>query len=203
MPKSAIRLHWLPLDPTMQAPLSFFSETDNVVILNRFSQDMILIGVALPIALMFSAEALFGCNCHHWVDRHGVTLHGDDNSGHTHRALLLAKYLSQDKDSKPVVLSRAEVLEGLPTIRAFGWQGASSQLLTAHLDRFQTPHYMLICTQRRLDLVLDMVVMSLATVVEKLAVMLRSSTSHSLLGLFVETKPSESQPGEAAMLPSS
>lgn len=61
MPKSAIRLHWLLLDTTMQAPLSFFSATDNGVTLNRFSQDMTLIDLALPIALMSSAEAFFGC----------------------------------------------------------------------------------------------------------------------------------------------
>lgn len=42
---------------------------------------------------------------------------------------------------------------------------------------------MLLCAQRWLNLVLDIVVMALATVVVTLAVMLRSSTSSSLLGV--------------------
>lgn len=42
---------------------------------------------------------------------------------------------------------------------------------------------MLLCTQRWLNLVLDIVVMALATVVVTLAVMLRNSTDSSLLGV--------------------
>lgn len=61
MPKSAIRLHWLHLDTTMRAPLSFFSPTDSSVTLNRFSHDMTLLDLALPDALVSTADAFFGC----------------------------------------------------------------------------------------------------------------------------------------------
>ncbi|KAJ5209119.1 ABC transporter integral membrane type 1 [Penicillium cf. viridicatum] len=192
MPKSAIRLHWLLLDTTMQAPLSFFSATDNGVTLNRFSQDMTLIVLALPIALMSSAEAFFGC-----IATIGLIATGSAFMATTIPATLIVLYFLQkiylktsrqlrylDLESRSPLYSHfAEVLEGLPTIRAFGWQDALSKILTQHLDRSQTPYYMLLCAQRWLNLVLDIVVMALATVVVTLAVMLRSSTSSSLLGV--------------------
>jgi len=92
------------------------------------------------------------------------------------------RYLDLESRS-PLYSHFAEVLEGLPTIRAFGWRDAASKILTRHLDRSQTPYYMLLCAQRWLNLILDIVVMALATVVVTLAVMLRSSTSSSLLGV--------------------
>ncbi|KAJ5163601.1 ABC transporter integral membrane type 1 [Penicillium coprophilum] len=192
MPKSAVRLHWLLLDTTMQAPLSFFSGTDNGVTLNRFSQDMTLIDLALPIALMSSAEAFFGC-----IATIGLIATGSAFMATTIPATLIVLYFLQkiylktsrqlrylDLESRSPLYSHfAEVLEGLPTIRAFGWQDASSKILTRHLDQSQTPYYMLLCAQRWLNLVLDIVVMALATIVVTLAVMLRSSTSSSLLGV--------------------
>ncbi|KAJ6139789.1 ABC transporter integral membrane type 1 [Penicillium samsonianum] len=192
MPKSAIRLHWLLLDTTMKAPLSFFSATDNGVTLNRFSQDMTLVDLALPIALMSSAESFFGC-----IATIGLIATGSPFMATTIPITLIVLYFLQkiylktsrqlrylDLESRSPLYSHfAEVLEGLPTIRAFGWQDASSKILTQHLDRSQTPYYMLLCAQRWLNLVLDIVVMALATVVVTLAVMLRSSTDSSLLGV--------------------
>ncbi|CAG8909081.1 unnamed protein product [Penicillium egyptiacum] len=246
MPKSAIRLHWLLLDTTIRAPLSFFAATDNGVTLNRFSQDMILVDLALPIALMSSAESFFGC-----IATVGLIAMGSPFMATTIPLTLIVLYFLQkiylktsrqlrylDLESRSPLYSHfAEVLEGLPTIRAFGWQAASSEILIRHLDESQKPYYMLLCAQRWLNLVLDIVVMALATVVVTLAVMLRSSTDSSLLGValnnilgfnqllsyfitswttletslgaiarvksFVETTPSEDQPGTSAELPTS
>lgn len=61
MPKSAIRLHWSLLSTVIRAPLSFFSMTDSGVTLNRFSQDMTLVDLALPISLMSLGQSFFGC----------------------------------------------------------------------------------------------------------------------------------------------
>ncbi|PYI09440.1 hypothetical protein BO78DRAFT_438058 [Aspergillus sclerotiicarbonarius CBS 121057] len=76
-----------------------------------------------------------------------------------------------------------EILDGLPTIRAFGWQGALTDVLVKHLDRSQKPYYMLLCAQRWLNLVLDIMVMALATIVVALAVELHGSTNAWLLGV--------------------
>ncbi|KAJ5992424.1 ABC transporter integral membrane type 1 [Penicillium sp. IBT 35674x] len=192
MPKSALRLHWLLLDTAMQAPLSFFSAIDNGVTLNRFSQDMTLVDLALPIALMSSGEAFFGC-----IATIGLIATGSAFMATTIPPTLFVLYFLQkiylktsrqlrylDLESRSPLYSHfAEVLEGLPTIRAFGWQEPLSEILTRHLDNSQTPYYMLLCAQRWLNLVLDIVVMALATIVVALAVMLRNSTNSSLLGI--------------------
>ncbi|KAJ5660981.1 ABC transporter integral membrane type 1 [Penicillium longicatenatum] len=181
MPKSAIRLQWLLL-----------AATDNGTILNRFSQDMTLIDLALPIAVMSSAEAIFGC-----IATIGLIATGSAFMATTIPATLVVLYFLQEvylktsrqlryldlESRSPLYSHFAEVLEGLPTIRAFGWQDASSKILTQHLDKSQTPYYMLLCAQRWLNLVLDIVVMVLATVVVTLAVELRSSTNSGLLGI--------------------
>ncbi|KAJ5684651.1 ABC transporter integral membrane type 1 [Penicillium maclennaniae] len=172
MPKSAIRLHWLLLDTTIQ--------------------DMTLIDLALPIALMSSAEAFFGC-----IATIGLIATGSAFMVTTIPATLVVLYFLQkvylktshqlrylDLESRSPLYSHfAEVLEGLVTIRAFGWQEASSKMLTRHLDKSQMPYYMLLCAQKWLNLVLDIVVMALATIVVTLAVVLRSSTNLSHLGV--------------------
>lgn len=192
MPKSAIRLHWLLLDTTMRAPLSFFSATDSGVTLNRFSQDMTLVDLALPVALMSTADAFFGC-----IATIGLIATGSPFMATTIPVTLIVLYFLQkvylktsrqlrylDLESRSPLYSHfAEALEGLPTIRAFGWQDASTKILTHHLDQSQKPYYMLLCAQRWLNLVLDIVVMALATVVVTLAVMLRNNTDSSLLGV--------------------
>ena len=130
----------------------------------------------------------------------------------------------------PLYSHFVEVLDGLPTIRAFCWQTASTEVLIQHLDQSQKPYYMLLCAQRWLNLVLDIMVMTLATIVVALAMELHKSTNAGLLGValnnilglnqqlslfitswttfetslgaiariktFVETTPSEAQPGE-------
>ncbi|KAJ9485611.1 hypothetical protein VN97_g7741 [Penicillium thymicola] len=192
MPKSAIRLHWLLLDTTMRAPLTFFSTTDSGVTLNRFSQDMTLVDLALPGALMSTADAFFGC-----IATMGLIATGSAFMATTIPATLIVLYFLQkvylktsrqlrylDLESRSPLYSHfAEALEGLPTIRAFGWQDASTEILTHHLDQSQKAYYMLLCAQRWLNLVLDIVVMALATVVVTLAVMLRNNTDSSLLGV--------------------
>lgn len=49
-PQSAIYLHKILVQSTLKAPMSFFDVTDTSVLLNRFSQDMSLIDMQLPIA---------------------------------------------------------------------------------------------------------------------------------------------------------
>ncbi|PYH89693.1 putative multidrug resistance protein [Aspergillus ellipticus CBS 707.79] len=244
MPKSAIRLHWLLLDAVIQAPLSFFSSTDSGVTLNRFSQDMNLVDLALPIALSFTGQAFFGC-----IAAISLIATGSSFMVLTIPFTLIVLFLLQrvylktsrqlrflDLEARSPLYSHfTEVLDGLPTIRAFGWQAASTEVLIKHLDESQKPYYTLFCAQRWLNLVLDIVVMVLATIVVALAVELRGSTNAGLLGValnnilgfnqslssfitswttletslgaivriktFVETTPSESQPGENSEAP--
>jgi ATP-binding cassette subfamily C (CFTR/MRP) protein 1 len=76
-----------------------------------------------------------------------------------------------------------ETLDGLASIRAFGWQQTSRDVNIKALDRSQRPYYLLYCVQRWLNLVLDLLVAGLAVAVVTLAVELRGSTSAGLLGI--------------------
>jgi ABC-type multidrug transport system fused ATPase/permease subunit len=50
-PKTAESLHYVLVKTTFNAPMSFFESTDTSILLNRFSQDMSLVEVPLPVAL--------------------------------------------------------------------------------------------------------------------------------------------------------
>lgn len=83
----------------------------------------------------------------------------------------------------PVYSHFLETLEGLSTIRAFGWQNKFTEENIRRLDDSQRPYYFMFCIQRWLALALDLLVAGLATVVVTLATTMRSSTSPGLLGV--------------------
>jgi ATP-binding cassette subfamily C (CFTR/MRP) protein 1 len=89
-----------------------------------------------------------------------------------------------DLEAKSPVYSHfLETLDGRATIRAFGWHGKFRAINTSRLDASQWPCYLLFCIQRWLNLVLDLIVATLAVIVIALAVNMRTSTSASRLGL--------------------
>lgn len=49
-PISAAKMHQILVKATLNAPLAFFERTDTSVLVNRFSQDMTLVDLALPAA---------------------------------------------------------------------------------------------------------------------------------------------------------
>lgn len=74
-------------------------------------------------------------------------------------------------------------MNGLVTIRAFGWTSAYGDKTLTLLDTSQRPYYLLLCIQRWLTLVLNLVVAGLTVVIMGLAVALRSSINPGLLGV--------------------
>ena len=76
-----------------------------------------------------------------------------------------------------------ESLNGLSTIRAFGWKQESKETNKRLLDYSQRPYYLLYCIQRWLNLVLDLIVTAEAVLVVGLALGLKSSTTAGLLGV--------------------
>lgn len=83
----------------------------------------------------------------------------------------------------PVYTHFLETLEGLATIRTFGWQKPSLATNTELMDISQRPYYLLYCVQRWLTLVLNLVVSVIAVVVVSLAVKLNSRTSGAAIGV--------------------
>jgi len=49
-PMGANALHYVLVRSTMRAPMSFFEKTDTSIMLNRFSQDMTLLDLQLPMS---------------------------------------------------------------------------------------------------------------------------------------------------------
>ncbi|KAG4423435.1 hypothetical protein IFR04_003402 [Cadophora malorum] len=192
MPRAAIRLHHILLETVMYAPPSFFAKTDSGVVLNRFSQDMSLVDLQLPIATSTVFLSLFGCMAQMALISTGssymaltvpftlLAIYGIQNVYlRTSRQL---RYLDLENKS-PLFTHFMETLDGLATIRAFSWETKAKKAFDRHLDHSQRPYYMLLCIQRWLNLVLDLLVTALAVVVIALAVNLKSTTTAGLLGL--------------------
>lgn len=86
-----------------------------------------------------------------------------------------------------------ETLAGLSTIRSFGWTEAYLSKNRRLLDDSQKPYYLLLCVQRWLMLVLDLMVAALTLVLVGLAVGLRSQINPGFLGLALVNMMSLSQ----------
>lgn len=83
----------------------------------------------------------------------------------------------------PLYTHFAETLEGLSTIRSFGWQRQFVRTNFDHLDISQRPYYLLFCIQRWANLFLLLLVGITAVVVVALAMSLIGTTSPGRLGV--------------------
>lgn len=91
--------------------------------------------------------------------------------------------LLQLEAKSPLYKHFTETVEGLSTLRAFGWQEHFSATLLAFLDNSQRPYYLLFCIQRWLNLVLDLTVAAAAIIVVTLALLLPQSSSPGNIGI--------------------
>lgn len=89
-----------------------------------------------------------------------------------------------EMESRSVVLTNIlETVEGLPTIRAFGGEAKVTDEHLKGLDESQRPFYLLLCLQRWLNLVLDLLVAGIAVGVIALAVVLKDTTTGGQIGV--------------------
>ncbi|EFY89104.1 multidrug resistance protein MDR, putative [Metarhizium acridum CQMa 102] len=157
-----------------------------------FSQDMTLVDNALPMAFLnvttLSLRALAET---------GLIASGAPSIAATIPICFLALYFIQkyylrtsrqlrllDLETKsPLYTQFTETLAGLPTIRAFGW--APSFLADNHrrLDASQKPFYTMFCTQRWLQVVLDLFVAGTALVLVSVALRAPGHTTRGAVGL--------------------
>ncbi|KAK0717286.1 P-loop containing nucleoside triphosphate hydrolase protein [Lasiosphaeria miniovina] len=185
-------LKWLTEAEVMHAPQSYFAKTDTGTTLNRFSTDMMMLNRRLPLSLFQVCQALFRilsqCILLAVVQPLiTATLH----------LTVLAVFLIQkvyltrsrqlrflDLEARAMVnASFLETFEGVATIRAFSWQRQFIRDNTARLDLSLRPDYMLVCIQRWLDMVLDLMVPGLAMGVIGLAVALKGTNTGGQIGI--------------------
>ncbi|KAK0391974.1 hypothetical protein NLU13_1472 [Sarocladium strictum] len=192
IPHSASRLHWKLLDSVLQAPLWFFTTVDSGVTLNRFSQDMTLVDQTLPTAFFeVVLDTLVA------IASTALIASGAQYFASIIPFCVLPLYLLQkfylrtsrqmrhlDLESKsPLYTHFTETLNGVVTIRAFGWQQDFVQEQLRLLDISQRPYYLLFCIQRWLAVMLDLFVVVIATVLVTFAVKITHTTSSGAIGL--------------------
>ena len=76
-----------------------------------------------------------------------------------------------------------ESLDGMSSIRAYGWTDTYMTKNLQHLDTAQKPYYLLLCIQQWLTLVLGLIVAIFTTLLTILAVMLRGRIDPGFFGL--------------------
>src|SRR3569833_24307 len=74
-------------------------------------------------------------------------------------------------------------IQGISTIRAFGWQEEVAEENSRSLDYSQVPLYLLICLQRWLNIVLDLLVAIIAVAVIWVAVAFKDTATGGQIGV--------------------
>jgi len=85
----------------------------------------------------------------------------------------------------PLFTQFLDLLQGLSSVRAFGWQSQFREKYLDLLDASQRPYYLLFCIQRWLGVVLDLMVAVLATILMVLVVKLRAHFAPQFVALAV------------------
>ncbi|KAJ5279863.1 hypothetical protein N7478_005235 [Penicillium angulare] len=185
VPKSGEFFHRRLLTTVLSAPMLFFSTTDSGSILNRFSQDLQLIDMELPIAAINTIATVFLCMAQ--MALIGV---GSKYAAISFPLVLGVLFLIQklylrtsrqlrymDLEAKaPLFTHFTDSLQGLVTLRAFGWQHGMEKKNIQLLDTSQRPFYYMFAIQRWLTLSLDLVVAGIAILLIVLVVVLRGTS---------------------------
>ncbi|CAE7199875.1 hypothetical protein P3342_010333 [Pyrenophora teres f. teres] len=191
MPRASWAFHNVLLRTTLDAPLSLFAGDNVAHLLNRFSQDLQLIDMELPLALFNTSIEL--------LSTFGNLIVIAVSSGYiaaTMPAVLLVFFLLQkfylrtarqlrllDIEAKGPLFSHfLETLSGLAAIRAYSAQQDYKRRFLERLDFSQKPFYLLYCVQRWLNLVLDSVVAGIAIVFIAIAVQTKGHIAPGLIG---------------------
>lgn len=190
--RSSNNLHEQLLTAVCRAPLHFFTTTESGSILNRFSQDMSLIDMSLPLAFYLTFD----------LTLRGLVQTGVVASGASYFAAFLpvsflALYLVQkyylltsrqmrllDLEAKtPLYTQFTEIAAGLSTVRSFGWTKELLDESFKLLNTSQKPFYLMFCIQRWLELVLDLFVAGMAILLVTIALQIPGTTSEGAIGL--------------------
>jgi len=83
----------------------------------------------------------------------------------------------------PLFTLFTEVIDGLTTIRAFGWKQSLLEDNFKLLDKSQKPYYLLFCIQRWLTVVLDLFIAAIAIILVAFAVEFRNTTTQGAIGV--------------------
>ncbi|KAJ6022230.1 hypothetical protein N7540_007734 [Penicillium herquei] len=192
VPFASRNLHTTVLRTCMSAPMSFLSSLDTGALITRFSQDMRLVDMILPRAFISTGFQFFGA-----IAQGATTIASLPYLAATLPLLFGVLYsiqkfylrtssqlrLLEIELKSPLYTHFIESLAGVTTIRAFGWTYATTNRMLSILDTAQRPYYLLLCIQRWLSLVLNLIVAGITVLLVGLSVPLRSHMDPGLLGI--------------------
>lgn len=192
VPLSGKNFHRNLLTTVLNAPMSFFAATDAGITINRFSQDLQLIDMDLPLAALNTFATFILCIAQLillavgsyyvaiafpfliaalWVVQHAYL-----------RTSRQIRFMDLEAKS-PLYALFTESVSGLATLRAFGWRDALENKQHKLLDRSQRPYYLLYAIQRWLTFVLDMFVAGIAVLLIIIITQLRNVLPTGLIGV--------------------
>ncbi|EXL40888.1 hypothetical protein FOCG_16654 [Fusarium oxysporum f. sp. radicis-lycopersici 26381] len=192
VPLSGNSFHQSLLKTVLNAPMSFFAATDAGVTINRFSQDLQLVDMDLPLSALNTFATFVLC-----IAEMVLISVGSYYTAIAFPFLFAALWMVQhtylrtsrqlrfmDLEAKsPLYALFTESVAGLATLRAFGWRDALEKKHHDLLDRSQRPFYLLYAAQRWLTLVLDLFVTVIAVLVVVLVTQLRGVLPTGLIGV--------------------
>ncbi|XXG98141.1 hypothetical protein Hte_004462 [Hypoxylon texense] len=174
------------------APFRFFASTDSGELLNRFSQDMHLVDMDLPLVMFNYTStaislgikvvilAIFSRYLGATIPVLGVAVY-----------FLQRFYLQTSRQMRllgiearaPLYTHFGETTAGKATIRAFGWQPQYRRRNHELVDDSQRPVYLQSCIQQWLAFVLDLLVAALAAVLVAIVVTWHDSFTAGSVGV--------------------
>ncbi|CAK38280.1 uncharacterized protein An03g04880 [Aspergillus niger] len=179
VPTSSNRLHDYLVMKIDKAPLYWLTCTDSGITLNHFSQDMTLIDRSLPADFLKTSKnftqclmsAIFICVGAKYmaplIPLSVIVVYSIQKFYlRTSRQL---RHLDLESKS-PLYTQFTETINGLVTIRAFGWQNSFREEHQELLQKPNRPYYMLVVIQRGLILGLDLSVAGIAILLVILSV---------------------------------
>ena len=192
VPHASKGLHEQLLHTVVGAPLTFFTETDSGVTINRFSSDLTLIDNELPsaliatilqLALFLVGGGLIAANATYALALIAVVIFVVFLVQRFYlRTSRQLRHLDLEKKA-PLFTHFQETLAGLPSIRAFGWADQFCSKNFDLLDRSQRSACLLLCVQCWLGVVLDLLVAAIATILMVIIVLLRHKINPGQVGL--------------------
>ncbi|KAF2720005.1 P-loop containing nucleoside triphosphate hydrolase protein [Polychaeton citri CBS 116435] len=176
-------LHKNLLQTLSHARWTFLGGADSGKILNHFSQDIELVDRDLPFGFINTLLNLFTA-----VGQSALIVALFPWSAIAVGCCLLVLYVLQkfylrtsrqlrllDLEAKsPLYSNYAETLNGLDTLRTYGWLGNNFDVAQTLLNRSQQPAYLLLIAQQWLNFVLDIIVACIAVIVVSIAVLEKS-----------------------------
>ncbi|KAF3012558.1 hypothetical protein E8E14_000617 [Neopestalotiopsis sp. 37M] len=189
---SAIALHSDMLISTVRAPLRFFTTTNTGTLTNRFSQDMELIDMNLPLVMINYCASGFTA-----IAKAIILIVFSQYLATMAPFVVAVLYFLQSfylKTSRqvrfleiegkaPLYTHFIESVAGAPTIRAFGWQSQYQERNYKFIDQSQRPAYIQYCIQGWLNFVLDILVTIIAAVLVAVVVSWKAKFSAGNVGV--------------------